>query len=84
MRACHVTCLAFMHVLKDLDSSGKFLEATMIFNVAMVTFQMTLLRYKFTNTFMDDGLVHPLASRTLNQFRFISLSKPLPFLVSNL
>jgi hypothetical protein len=55
MRACHVTCLAFMHVLKDLDSWENFLEATMIFIVVMVTFQMTLLMNKFTNTFMDDG-----------------------------
>ena len=56
MRACHVTCLKFIHVLKDLDSWKKILEAALnlIFNVTMVTFRMTLMN-KFTNTFMDDG-----------------------------
>ena len=33
----------------------------MVFNVNMVTFQMTFLVNKFTNTVMNDGRVYPLA-----------------------
>ena len=43
----------------------------MVFDVTMVTFQMTLLTNKFTNIVMDGGKVHPLA-------------KAIPSFVSNL
>ena len=53
-------------VVKTLRTTLKI-----IFNVNMVTFQMTLLANTFTNTVMDDGCVH-------------SLAKTLPSLVNNL
>jgi hypothetical protein len=36
--------------------------SVMVLMCTMVTFRMTLLMNKFTNTVMDDGCVHPLSA----------------------
>ena len=54
-----------------LRTTLKMIFSVVVFNVAMETFQMTVLMNKWTNTVMDDGWVH-------------SLAKPLPSLVNNL